>query len=184
MLDMVSVWCHHGVMNLNPYVEQLRLQLRATADAGGDEARALVERLTVSLDSGIRLMLLEALSAAAGEITSELVPGGVEVRLRGGDPEFVVTRPASETFDEEVRRDAPTPTPSSGGDAEAEDRGAVRTTLRLPENLKQRADEAAAAEGVSVNTWLVQAVASALQPKRRRSPTGSFAGDRFNGWVR
>ena len=37
-------------------------------------------------------MLLEALSAAADEITRELAPGSVEVRLRAGDPEFVVAR--------------------------------------------------------------------------------------------
>jgi hypothetical protein len=51
----------------------------------------VIERLTVSMESAIRLALLEALSAAAGEITTEMAPGSVQVRLRGRDPEFVVT---------------------------------------------------------------------------------------------
>jgi len=169
-------------MELSPYVEHLRHQLRATADAGNDETRALVDRLAVSLDSGVRLMLLEALSAAAGEITSELVPGGVELRLRSGEPEFVVTRPVGDA-DDDTPQSAPSTRHQVGDDGE--ERGSVRTTLRLPENLKQRADEAAAVAGVSVNTWLVQAVTSALQPTReRRAQPGSFAGDHFSGWVR
>ncbi|MGK5556585.1 hypothetical protein ACSNOI_33740, partial [Actinomadura kijaniata] len=83
-------------MNLSSYVESLRRELAVAAAAGGDEARALAERLAAPLDSTARLVLLEALSDAADEITRELVPGSVEVRLRGRDPEFVVRRPFTE----------------------------------------------------------------------------------------
>ena len=65
-----------------PYVENLRRELAVAADAGGEEARALAERLTAPLESAVRLMLLDALSAAADEITRELAPGSVELRLR------------------------------------------------------------------------------------------------------
>lgn len=78
-------------MDLMPYVENLRRELAVAAEAGGPDARALAERLTGALESAARLTLLEALSAAADEITSDLAPGSVEVRLRGGDPAFVVT---------------------------------------------------------------------------------------------
>src|SRR5437868_4192665 len=80
-------------MDLLPYVENLRRELAVAAEAGGPDARALAERLTGVLESATRLTLLEALSAAADEITSDLAPGSVEVRLRGSDPTFVVTPP-------------------------------------------------------------------------------------------
>ena len=78
-------------MDLTPYVENLRRELAVAAEAGGEEARALAERLTAPLESGIRLTLLDALSAAADEITRELAPASVELRLRGGEPEFVAS---------------------------------------------------------------------------------------------
>src|SRR5215213_1996717 len=84
-------------MDLTPYVENLRRELAVAADAGGEDARALAERLTAPLESAIRLMLLDALSAAADDVTRELAPGSVELRLRGGEPEFVVSAaPADE----------------------------------------------------------------------------------------
>jgi len=92
-------------MNLDTYVETLRRDLAVAAEAGGDEARALAERLSAPLESSIRLMLLEALSAAADEITCELAPGSVEVRLRSGEPEFVVATPPAE----ELAPEAPDP---------------------------------------------------------------------------
>src|SRR5213594_4329571 len=83
-------------MDLTPYVANLRQALAVAADAGGPEARALAERLTVSLESATRLVLLDALSMAADEITRELAPGSVDVRLRGLDPQFVVTPPPTD----------------------------------------------------------------------------------------
>src|SRR5580658_2513342 len=80
-------------MDLRPYVETIHHQLMVAAEAGGDEAKAVAERLTAAIDSTVRLALQDALVAAAEEITFELAPGSVELRLRGRDPEFVV-RPA------------------------------------------------------------------------------------------
>jgi hypothetical protein len=81
-------------MDLRPYVETIHHQLSVAAEAGGDEARAVAERLTAAVDSTVRLALQDALVAAAEEITCELAPGSVELRLRGRDPEFVVRQPA------------------------------------------------------------------------------------------
>ena len=83
-------------MDLTPYVDTLRRELAVAAEAGGDEARELAERLTAPLESATRLTMLNVLSAAMDEITRELAPGSVDVRLRGLDPDFVVTLPPAD----------------------------------------------------------------------------------------
>src|SRR5512133_3590757 len=103
-------------MDLSQYVENLRRELAVTADAGGEEVRALAERLTAPLESAVRLMLLDALSAAADEITRELAPGSVELRLRAGEPEFVVTAaPGDEAFEAAPDASAPAPAQADAG---------------------------------------------------------------------
>jgi hypothetical protein len=177
-------------MNLTNYVNELQQQLETAAEAGGEEARALAERLTAPLEAATRLILLEALAAAASEITRELAPGSVDVRLRGRDPEFVVTPPpVGPAFGEVAEKRADTGHALSqtllGGVDEGGESGTSRTTLRLPEHLKARVEEAATREGLSVNTWLVRAIAAALEPKDPRSAQRSdLPGERYTGWVR
>jgi hypothetical protein len=184
-------------MDLRPYVENIHRQLSAAAAAGGDEARALAERLAAPLDAAIRLALQDALSAAAEEITTELAPGGVELRLRGRDPEFVVTRPPVQTpgdgpsdHDRDVGPDGrpamttfePLRTP-----ADADDSAMSRINLRMPDHLKARVEQAAGSEGLSVNTWLVRAAGAALErgdPDRRRESRGPWTSQRYTGWAR
>jgi hypothetical protein len=169
-------------MDLTMYVESLRDQLAAAADSGGPESRAIVERLAPGLQAAMRLVLLEAISAAADEITRELAPGAVEVRLRGSDPDFVVTLPADETGDMATAGSAASPTVIPTGDDEG---GTSRLNLRLPEGLKAKIEEAARREGLSLNAWLVRAAAIAVEGTQaqmsRRSPAG---GQRYTGWVR
>jgi hypothetical protein len=83
-------------MDLQPYVDAVRHELSRAAAAGGSDAEALADRLTAPLESSLRLALLEALSEAAEQITRELAPGSVEVRLRGRNPEFTVDPGAGE----------------------------------------------------------------------------------------
>ncbi|WP_214105432.1 hypothetical protein [Acrocarpospora catenulata] len=162
-------------MDLTPYVDNLRHELALAAEAGGEQARALAERLTAPLESAVRLTLLGALSAAMDEVTRDLAPGSVDVRLRGVDPEFVVNNPppAPEPYGESR---PPAPAPAEDGDG-----GAARINFRLPAHLKARVEEAAGQEGLSVNAWLVRAVATALEPRER--PTGGRRGHGFTGWV-
>jgi hypothetical protein len=167
-------------MDLMPYVERLQRDLAVAAAAGGDDARALAERLAAPLEAATRLVLLDALSAAAGEITSELAPGSVDLRLRGGDPEFVVT-PA-------VRADdtATMPNDVTMASADIDDGGTARLSLRLPEQLKPRVEAAAAQSGLSVNAWLVRVVAGAVergQTGSRTERSRSSLGQSFRGWV-
>ena len=165
-------------MDLTQYVENLRRELAVAADAGGEEARALAERLTAPLESAIRLMLLDALSAAADEITRELAPGSVELRLRAGEPDFVVTpAPGEETIESAPEASALAP--------EADESATARINLRLPERLKAGIEQAAARERLSVNTWLVRAAAVALARDDRRPPRrGGRIGQGYTGWVR
>lgn len=176
-------------MDLMPYVELLRRELAVAAEAGGDEARALAERLTAPLESAIRLTLLEALSTATAEITRDLAPGSVHLRLQGRDPDFVVTPapvdpPAPPAPEPSLPPAAMEEVPAAG------DKGATaRINLRLPDDLKARVEEAAARERLSVNAWLVRAVADALSPTRpAASPTTGHRsaghGQRFTGWAR
>jgi hypothetical protein len=168
-------------MDLTQYVENLRRELAVAADAGGEDARALAERLAAPLESAIRLMLLDALSAAADEITRELAPGSVELRLRAGGPEFVVTSPPAEE-PREPAHEAPAPAP-----ADADEGATARINLRLPEQLKAAIEQAASRERLSVNAWLVRAAAAAVaQDDRDRGPrrSGGRIGQTYTGWVR
>lgn len=160
-------------MDLTTYVTNLGREFAALAEAGGEESRALVERLTGSLESAIRMTLLEALSAAAGEITRDLAPGSVELRLTGRDPNFVVTPPPT----------GPVEAPSVGEPLITEEGPAARINVRMPEQLKTAIEEAAAREGRSVNAWLARAAAAALQ-KPEPAASSKRAQQRFTGWVR
>ncbi|MDQ0309746.1 hypothetical protein J2S46_004302 [Kitasatospora herbaricolor] len=172
-------------MDLTPYVDTLRRELAVAAEAGGDEARELAERLTAPLESATRLTMLNVLSAAMDEITRELAPGSVDVRLRGLDPDFVVTLPPTEggvpagpaAPVEPLRAQAP---------AEGDESGTARVNLRLPAHLKARAEEAAGHEGLSVNAWLVRAVATAVEggARPRTTEKSQQLGQSFTGWVR
>ena len=162
-------------MDIGQYVTELQRQLTDTAENGTGETRAVAERIAAGLDAATRIVLLDALSAAAGEITRDLAPGSVDLRLRGREVEFVVTAPGAEAEADE----------QPGATVDLNDASTSRTTLRLPDALKSQVDDAAAADGLSVNTWLVRAVASALQPKQRRSAQRSLrTGDNFAGWAR
>jgi hypothetical protein len=180
-------------MELMPYVELLRRELAVAAETGGDEARALAERLTAPLESAIRLTLLEALSTATAEITRDLAPGSVHLRLNGRDPDFVVTLPPAEEPAPAGTTPAPVPTPADEPLPPAGDAGGTsRINLRLPDDVKARVEAAARQERISVNAWLVRAAVAALQPGQPAAPTsargtghrGMGGGQSFTGWAR
>src|SRR5258707_5852460 len=126
-------------MDLTSYVSNLGREFATLAETGGDEARALVERLTGSLESAIRMTLLDALSAAADEITRDLAPGSVELRLRGRDPNFVMTVMPGESIEDAVEDD---PATADGSALIAEDGPSSRINVPLPEQLKAAVEEA------------------------------------------
>ncbi|AKL70780.1 MULTISPECIES: hypothetical protein [Streptomyces] len=181
-------------MDLTPYVDTLRRELAVAAEAGGEDARKLADRLTAPLESATRLTMLGVLSAAMDEITRELAPGSVDVRLRGLDPDFVVTLPPTdrgapaEPAAPVEPFGAPAPASAPAPAAEGDDGATARVNLRLPAHLKARAEEAAGREGLSVNAWLVRAVSAALEggggTRPRTAEKVQTVGQSITGWMR
>jgi hypothetical protein len=187
-------------MDLTPYVNSIREQLAVAAQAGGEDARALAERLTAPLESAVRLTLLEALEQATAEITSKLAPGSVELRLRGGSPEFVVsdppeTGPADQAGYGDLASAAMDAAMSwVTGAGSSGEREMARLNLRLPEQLKTRIDEVADRAGLSTNAWLVRVAAAAIEADQPGSAPGDAgrhasgprgpSGRSYKGWVR
>ena len=177
-------------MDLRPYIENLQRQLVLTAEPGGEEVRALAERLVGPLEAAMRLALQDALSTAVEEITCELAPGSVELRLRGQDPEFVVTVPPPDLPSAESLGVAGAQTGTEEVEplvGETEDGGLARINVRMPDQLKARVENAARREGLSINTWLVRAAAGELQrtdPARHFEPRTPLGKGRYTGWAR
>jgi hypothetical protein len=171
-------------MQITPHVEELQRQLATAASAGGAETAEIAERLAAALGPAARLAILEALSEAAGEVTRQLAPGSVDVRLRGREVDFIVSRPEAESAVETALATSgpiALATGATAGQADDADDATARTTLRLPDSLKTRAEAAAAAEGVSLNAWLVRAVMTSLDPAPGALVHASSS---YTGWVR
>jgi hypothetical protein len=162
-------------MDLTPYLEALRADLTAAAAPGGADTARAAELLGHSLEASTRLALLEALSDAAAEITTRLDDTVVEVRLRGREADLVVSHTR---FEPETSAPAAAPPPADGGDL-------TRLTLRMPDSLKTHVEQTAAAEGISVNAWLVRAVTAAVgQPAAAPSaPVPGRGGKRITGFA-
>ncbi len=148
-------------MDITPYVKSLRRDLLAAAESAGEEARQTAERLGYALDPSARLALMEAISQAATEITAAMPAGSVDVRLDGRDLDFVVQAPQA-SAPAPASPPPPPPAPPAPGDVEE---GLARITLRIPDSVKTKAEDAAAAAGQSLNTWLVNLVRSATNDR-------------------
>jgi HicB family len=134
-------------MNITVLIDSLRDDLAGVAEIGDERSATVAARLADTLGASLRLRMLDALGQAALELSAKLPSGHVEVRLAGRDPELVYVDDSSD----------------SGGTV-GEDLSA-RITLRLPEGLKTAVETAAAREGVSVNTWLVRAIARTTESR-------------------
>ncbi|WP_020660686.1 toxin-antitoxin system HicB family antitoxin [Amycolatopsis benzoatilytica] len=173
-------------MDLTPYIANLREDLANTASAGDEQTRRAAALLSSALEPAVRLTLMNALADLAAEVTAALPGQVVDVRLDGRDVRVVVTG------GEEPARGGPQapppPPPVDGGDIS-------RITLRLVEQIKGQAEQAAAAQGVSLNTFVAQAVQGALgqaqahqQRHQRWQDRGTGGGSRgaeskLHGWV-
>ena len=140
-------------MQIDGYVQAVREDLARVAAVGDESTARAAELLAVALESAVGRRMQEALAEAALELSAQLEQGRVEVRVAGGDPELVY-----------VGDEAAAPAPAETGD----EAFSARITMRLPESLKSRLEAAAATGGVSVNTWLVQALGRAVEPRPAR----------------
>ena len=150
-------------MQIDGHIQALREDLARIAAVGDESTARAAELLAVALESALGRRLLEALGEAALELSGQLEDGRVEVRFAGGDPELVLVR------DEEATAAEP-----------ADEAFTARISLRLPESLKARLETAAARDGVSVNTWLVQVLARVAEPR----PSSGGSRRRLTGYGR
>lgn len=156
-------------MQMAPHVQAIQGDLAAAAALGDEASTEAGRRLSQALESSLHLRLLDLLTEVAADLSRQLSSGRVDVRLAGRDPELVVVE------------DEPEPAEAAGTFGFAGDEiETARITLRLPESLKLQAEGAAAREGVSTNTWLVRAIAQALEP--RRAPR-MRTGNRLQGYA-
>ena len=164
-------------MDIGQYVAQLREDLASAAAAGDEQTQRTAALLGAAIEPAARLAIMNALSDLAAEVTSELGDRTVEVRLDGRDVRVGVTGPAAQ----DTPRFTP-PGPADAGDIS-------RITLRMVEQIKAQAEQAAQAQGVSLNSWVSQAVQGALAGRKRGWEKRSWADERdggdgrLKGWV-
>jgi len=160
-------------MDLTDYVDALRTSLAQAAAAGGEQVRETARLLTDTMEPAIRLALIDAMSDMAAEVTAALEGGLVDIRVRGREPEVVVVPPVHHEPVEEPEAE----------DDDTDDGAVARISLRLPEQLKTRAEAAAAASGISLNSWLVRAVSAGLR-EPRPTPQSGRGPRRYSGFAR
>ncbi|WP_433869674.1 toxin-antitoxin system HicB family antitoxin [Saccharopolyspora sp. CA-218241] len=168
-------------MDLTPYIDQLRDDLNSAASAGDEQTRQTAAVLSGAIEPAARLAIMNALSDLAAEVTAHLDGQVVDLRLAGRDVRVAVSGTGGQA-DESGAEPPPPPPPMDGGDIS-------RITLRLLDEIKGQAEHAASSQGVSLNTWVAQAVQGALQGGRGRweqhsrpgRPQGG-RGPRHGGW--
>lgn len=154
-------------MDLTPHIASIEEHLSATAAVGDESTSRAAELLLIALEPSVRLALMDALAELAREISDELGDRTVELRLDAGEARVVLSTPLEDGDEPEIDAEEP------GGESS-------RITLRLPEELKAKAERAATAQNTSLNTWLVQTVREAV---RGTGPHRRGRNHRVRGWV-
>ncbi|MFD0000306.1 hypothetical protein [Nocardia sp. NPDC127526] len=144
-------------MDLNKYTDQLRENLIAAAALGDEKTQATAAALAAATENSARLVLLAALSELATEVSAAVGDRTVHVSVDGTDAHVDVRKTAAD-------QDNPSFEEMTGDIS--------RVTLRLVEQIKSRAEEAAAQSGMSLNSWLSTTVQSALRDQMKRGGPG------------
>lgn len=152
-------------MDLNPYIDQLREDLTSAAAAGDDQTRQTAAVLSGAIEPAARLAIMNALSDLAAEVTTNLDGQVVDLRLDGRDLRVVVSGGGGPAPVDDEETEPPPPPPPSGDNGDIS-----RITLRLMEEIKSQAEQAASTQGVSLNTFVAQAVQGALHGRERGGP--------------
>jgi hypothetical protein len=150
-------------MQIDGLIQALREDLVRVAALGDEQTSRAADLLSVAIEASLGRRIQDALAEAALELNDQLESAHVELRVAGRDLQLVL-----------VREDGTVP-------EQADEAFSARITLRLPESLKQRVESAAAREGASVNTWLVQALQRAVESRR---PSSSGSRNRLTGYGR
>jgi hypothetical protein len=158
-------------MDLTPHIDALRGDLDALT-SGDEQVRATFERLGRALEPAVQLRFIDALGEASLELSDQLPVGRTEVRVAGRDATIVYVGPAPAEVEPAV-------------EPEEDEGGMARLTLRMPESLKAKVEEAATREGLSVNAWLVRAIQRGVEGRRFEFEIGKGrgAGTRLTGYA-
>jgi predicted HicB family RNase H-like nuclease len=188
---LMSVWCYSDVMEINDYADTVRDQLVAAASLGDERTQQIAATLAGTVESAVRLAVVEAISAAAREINSALFEAS------GGQPFPAV----AVHLDHEEIHVGVSHRPTEAEEAPRSDEGAAtaRISLRLSESLKSDIEQAASSADMSVNTWLVRAAVAGVSQGTRHGqgwpagpaswPAGPWnagparGSSRITGWV-
>lgn len=144
-------------MQLEPITNEIEAAIQAQlqlADPAVTESAAV---FLAAFAPAMRQGLLRAVEQAAAEISAQLGDRRADVRLVDGEPELTVSNLES----------AP---------AAHDDELEARLTLRLPSNLKQVIEDAAAGSGESINGWVVDA----LRSRTKRSAPNRHVRETFD----
>lgn len=168
-------------MDIDPPLRRVHEQLQASAALGDDSARQAAQMLSVSLDPALRLAIQDVLAQLAADISAEIAPGRIDLALRGSSLDVQVVTPPMPTD--------PEPEPEPVADPEPEG-PSTRVTFRPPQQLKDRLEQEASAEGLSLNAYLVRALSQHLDglragadPRGRRPQSwGTSRSGRTSGW--
>jgi hypothetical protein len=163
-------------MDLTPYVTALRDDLAAAASVGDEQTARAGSALAGALEPAVRLALMDALSELAAEVSEHLDDRTVSLRLRGREVDVAVERTPDAAAPEEPAAGGffagPASSPFAGPGGPFRHAGAPgpgdmrdisRMTLRLVDQIKGQAEQAAASQGMSLNSWISQAVQGALR---------------------
>lgn len=150
-------------MQIDGLIQALREDLVRVAALGDEQTSRAADLLSVAIEASLGRRIQDALAEAALELNDQLESAHVELRVAGRDLQLVLVREAAE--------------PEAPADTALD----ARITLRLPEDLKRRVEEAASRDGISVNTWIVRSLVREASPSRRPS---SSSRNRLTGYGR
>ena len=154
-------------MQLTTYLAAVADDLDRATQLADDATRGVAQRLVTVLEPGLRLAMVQLLSDAAAQLTSELPGSVVTIRMDGREPVWHVVSPESEA------------SPRGAIEPDLDDAGQARVTVRLPEAVKRRAEAAAQSAGQSLNTWIIQALRRATSTDQ----TPKHSSRRITGWA-
>ena len=156
-------------MRLDAYTETLRRTLVEISSLGDERTQEVAHSLTAALDPALRLVTLQMLADTVDELNGELDGVHVAVVMDGSTPHLLVNQATPLNQDAEAVGVPVQNTSQVSQEPMAQEGNEVRTTLRLPESLKQQIDAAARMQGRSVNAWLVEAARGALSEQSSAS---------------
>jgi hypothetical protein len=147
-------------MKMSLMVEGFRSDVMAVGDLGDDAVAEVAGRIAAMVGRSASSRILDLLSDVAGELSTELPEGRVEIRLVGDDVEFAYVGQPVAPPEEEAELSS-------------------RITLRISDQLKRNVEASASREGLSVNGWILRLLERGTSVAKGRS---GRAGSRLQGY--